>query len=101
MGDDMALFLLPLRKLHLGRGPDHILGLVLALVTDGAEEYTSCCSSCSGKMLLRRIGSFAMDIGDPVRFLTMIKPEDWATWGTEEDRLWWPRDTPVLEFAII
>lgn len=96
-----ALFYLPLRELPQGKHPDDLLGLVLTLITDGAEEYNSCCSRCSGKMLLKRIGTFRSDRGDPLRYLTMNKPEDWDEWGQESDHLWFPEDTPVFELAII
>ncbi|KAJ4412427.1 hypothetical protein N0V82_008822 [Gnomoniopsis sp. IMI 355080] len=98
---DEFLFYLPIRKLPQGEYPDDILGLVLALVTDGADEYLSCCSRCSEKMLLKRIGTFSSGRGEPLRFLTMGKPKNWDDWGKASDHLWFPEDTPVLEFAII
>ncbi|KAJ4390556.1 hypothetical protein N0V93_004152 [Gnomoniopsis smithogilvyi] len=96
-----VLFYLPVREMPQGEYPDDILGLVLALITDGADEFLSCCSQCSEKMLLKRIGTFSSARGDPLRYLTMDKPEDWDDWGKESDHLWFPEDTPVLEFAII
>lgn len=98
---EAALFYLPVRELPQGKHPDDILGLVLALVTDGAEEYMSCCSRCSEKMLLKRVGTFRSDRGDPLKYLTMDKPEDWDSWGQESDHLWFPEDTPRLDFALI
>lgn len=80
-----------------------VLGLVLALVTDGKEEYISCCSRCSGKMLLTRVGSFSSDKGNPLKLLSVNKPEDWDSWvvGKENFLTWFPEDAPLVEFAVI
>lgn len=96
-----ALFYLPVRELPSDQYSDDLLGLVLVLITDGADEYISCCSRCTEKMLLRRIGTFRSERGEPLKYLTMNKPEDWDEWGEESDHVWYPEDTPILDFAII
>lgn len=78
-----------------------LVGLVLTVIIDGEVEYESCCRRCSNKMLLSRVGTFEIEVGDPVFLLGMRKPDDWDDWGEEKDHLWFPEDTPMLDFAII
>lgn len=99
-------YCLPLRESR-SRGPKEtgkvtgLVGLVLTVETDGEVEYKSCCGRCSGKLLFTRAGTFEMKAGEPVFLLGMRKPDDWDDWGQESDHLWFPKETPVLEFAII
>lgn len=103
---DGDYYCLPLRE-RRSRGPKEtgkvtgLVGLVLTVITDGEVEYHSCCSRCSEKLLFTRVGSFEMQVGDPVFLLGMRKPEDWDDWGQENDHLWFPKDVPMIEFAII
>lgn len=101
MSDDGSYFCLPLREQPLPRNDPYILGLVLALVQDGGEEYRSCCNRCCGKLLFTRVGTFKSDQGDPLRLLTMSRPQNWPDWGGPQEHLWFPRDAPVFELAII
>lgn len=101
VSDDDFYFCLPLREEPFSRNDPSILGLVLALVKDGGEEYRSCCNLCSKKLLFTRVGTFESDKGDPLRFLAMPRPKDWCDWGGPKDHLWFPEDAPVLDFAII
>lgn len=101
LSEDDSYFCLPLREESLFRDDPNILGLVLSLVKDGEEEYRSCCSLCSGKLLFIRVGTFQSDKGDPLRLLAMPRPNDWHNWGGPKDHLWFPQDAPVLDFAVI
>lgn len=78
-----------------------LVGLVLTVITDGGVMYRSCCDCCSEKLLLARVGTFEMKAGEPVTLLGMRKPDDWDDWGQEGNHLWFPKDTPILDFAII
>lgn len=94
-------FCLPLREEPIWHDGPQLLGLVLALVKDGEEEYRSCCNRCAGKLLFTRVGTFRSSKGDPLKFLTMVRPENWEDWGGPKEHLWFPEDSPELEFAII
>lgn len=97
-----SFFCWPLREYIRGEEMVNKLhGLVLALVKDGDEEYRSCCSHCTEILLFTRVGVFESEKGDPLRYLTMSKPENWSDWGGEKEHLWFPEDSPELEFAII
>lgn len=99
-------YCLPLRESR-SRGPEQtgkvtgLVGLVLTVITDGEVEYKSCCGRCSEKLLFTRVGTFKMEVGDPITLLGMRKPDDWDDWGQDSDHVWLPKDMPVLEFAII
>lgn len=103
LSEDDSYFCLPLREEALARGEPYVLGLVLALVKDGEEEYRSCCDLCSRKLLLTRVGTFQCDKGEPLRFLSRDKPRGWDDWtvGKEGYLTWFPEDTPLLDFAVI
>lgn len=97
-GDDF--FCLPLRDQTID-GESYLIGLVLAPSPEGDETMSPCCDKCSGKDLYVRVGVFDMDAGDPLKYLGMRKPQDWADWGDESNHVWFDQDTPTSEFVII
>lgn len=93
-------FCLPLREELVGDTPD-LQGLVLTPCLDDEEAEMPSCSICAGRVKLRRVGVFRSDQGDPLSYLSMRKPDDWAEWGDESDHLWFPEDTVIWDFIIV
>lgn len=91
---------LPLREQSIGDEP-YLKGLVLAPCPEEDEKMSHSCDKCSGKDLFVRVGIFEIDQGDPVKYLGMRKPMDWADWGDESDHLWFDPDTHMSDFVII
>lgn len=93
-------FCLPLREDLVGDTPD-LQGLVLTPCLENEEGEMPSCSKCAGHAKLRRVGVFRSDQGDPLRYLSMYKPDDWADWGEESDHLWFPEDAAIWNFVIV
>lgn len=93
-------FCLPLRENVISDTP-HLLGLVLTPCLEEEEGDTPSCSKCVGKIKLRRVGFFDSEQGDPLRYLSMRKPDDWVEWGEASDHLWFPEDAVVWDFIIV
>lgn len=92
-------FCLPLRE-QTGDTPD-LKGLVLTPCLKDEEEAIPSCSTCAGHVKLRRVGAFSSEQGDPLKYLSMRKPDDWVDWGEESDHLWFPEDTGTWDFIIV
>lgn len=98
-GEDF--FCLPLRENLIGDTP-HLKGLVLTPCLEDEEQgEIPSCSRCAGKVKLRRVGFFNSEQGEPLRYLSMRKPEDWAEWGEASDHLWFPEDAAIWDFIIV
>lgn len=95
-----AFFCLSLRGQTIG-GEPYLIGLVLAPGPEEHETMSPCCDKCSGTDLYVRVGLFEMESGDPLKYLGMRKPQDWADWGDEGDHVWFDRDAPMSEFVIL
>lgn len=93
-------FCLPLRE-EPDRDGSSLRGLVLTPCLEYEKENMTFCSKCSGKLVLRRVGTFVADQGEPLRYLTMRKPDDWESWGEESDHLWFPEDADIWNIIIV
>lgn len=90
----------PLREELTNKKP-YLTGLVLTPWVDDGEWEMPLCSKCTGKAKFQRVGVFECEQGDPLRYLSMRKPEDWVDWGEESDHLWFPEDTNIWDFIIV
>lgn len=95
-----AYYCLPLREEHDRKKP-RLRGLVLTRCLEDEKGSMTFCSKCSGKVVLRRVGTFVSDQGDPLRYLSMRKPKDWEDWGEESDHLWFPEDADIWNVIIV
>lgn len=93
-------FCLPLRE-EPDRDGSSLRGLVLTPCLEDEKENMAFCSKCSGKLVLRRVGTFLADQGEPLKYLTMRKPDDWEHWGEESDHLWFPEDADIWNIIIV
>lgn len=94
-------FCLPLREELIGDTP-FLQGLVLTPCLEDEEKgEMPSCSKCAGKVKLRRVGVFRSEQGDPLRYLSMRKPDDWVEWGEASDHLWFPEDAIMWNFIIV
>lgn len=94
-------FCFPLRETLVGGTPE-LKGLVLTPCLEDEEEgEIPTCSTCAGKVRLRRVGVFKSEQGDPLRYLSMRKPDDWVEWGEASDHLWFPEDAICWNFIIV
>lgn len=99
---DESFYCWPIREYLCDRKSDNMIaGLVLTACTDNERALLPSCSECTGKKAFTRVGTFRHDIGDPIRYLSMRKPRDWADWGQESDHLWFLEDDPWYEFVIL
>lgn len=93
-------YCLPLREWSFD-GKTQLLGLVMAPCPGGDEAIWPSCSECSGEDRLVRVGTFRIDVGDPLKYLGMRKPSDWDDWGEESDHLWFSEDTPRSDLVVV
>lgn len=93
-------YCLPLREYSFHDASD-LEGLVLTPCLEDEGGEVPSCSKCAGRVKLRRVGFFRSDKGDPLRYLSMRKPDDWADWGDESDHLWLYEDAPLWNFFIV
>lgn len=93
-------FCLPLRE-EPDRVGSSLRGLVLTPCLEDEKGNMTFCSKCSGKTVLRRVGTFLAAQGEPLKYLTMRKPEDWENWGEESDHLWFPEDPDIWDIIIV
>ncbi|KAI7789188.1 hypothetical protein LA080_005293 [Diaporthe eres] len=95
-----AYYCLPLRE-EYDRDEPRLRGLVLARPLEDEKGSMTFCSKCSGKVVLRRVGTFVSEQGEPLRYLSMRKPQDWEDWGEESDHLWYPEDADICNVIIV
>lgn len=91
---------MPLREVTIGNYT-WLTGLVLTPCLADEKDTQPSCSNCSDKDLFRRVGVFETDLGDPIKYLGMKKPEDWKDWGDESDHRWFDSDAGRSELVII
>nr|AET07139.1 vegetative incompatibility protein 6 [Cryphonectria parasitica] len=94
---------------------NYLMGLVLGTHPEAAGEEEegeqdadaatnrkrTSCDRCSGQRVFTRVGTFEIDHGDPLQYLSMKKPGNWADWGEEKDHLWFPEDAQPYEFIVV
>jgi hypothetical protein len=95
-----VFFCFPLRENMVGDTP-HLKGLVVTPCLEDEEAEMPSCSKCAGQIRLRRVGVFDSEQGDPLRYLSMRKPDDWVEWGEKSDHLWFPEDAEVGDFVLV
>lgn len=98
MGDEF--YCLPLREWKFHGEPD-LRGLVLAPCPEENKTVGPSCNKCFGMKRFIRVGTFQINEGDPLMYLGMRRPNDWETWGEEDDHLWFGQDTSTSDFVII
>lgn len=100
-GEQFFCFPLRERPGAFEKDEPNLKGLVLTPHLQKDEGYLPSCSVCAGKLRFQRVGIFDSMQGDPLRYLSMRKPDDWVDWGEESDHLWFPEDAEIYDFIIV
>lgn len=100
-GEQFFCFPLRERPRAFEKDEPNLKGLVLTPHLWKDEGCLPSCSVCAGKLRFQRVGIFDSMQGDPLRYLSMRKPDDWVDWGEESDHLWFPEDAEIYDFIIV